>query len=158
MISTITPYLGKIPFNFQMCRRRDVRTSKINPLSFVSRYFLSLYILWIGNNSYDTMPRGHFWLFRMLKNGFARFLPFSVMADLNGNKRKDISPKMENFGKKKDRREVIVVSDDKDEVSVAKGGSFVRKLLQSQQSDDENLIKESTTAAVKNRESDYESY
>ena len=45
-----------------------------------------------------------------------------------------------------------------DEVSVAKGGSCVRKLLQSQQSDDENLIEESTTAAVKNEESDYENY
>ena len=100
---------------------------------------------------------GIFGFFRMLKNGFARFLPSSVMADLN-KKRKGISLKMETFGKKKDRREVIVVSDDDDEVSVAKGGSCVRKLLQSQQSDDENLTEESTTAAVKNKESDYENY
>ena len=54
--------------------------------------------------------------------------------------------------------EVIVASDDEDKVNVAKGGSCVRKLLQSQQSDDKNLIEESTTAAVKNEESDYESY
>ena len=47
------------------------------------------------------------------------------MADLN-KKRKDISPKMETFGKKKDQREVIVVSDDEDKASVAKGGSCVR--------------------------------
>ena len=53
---------------------------------------------------------------------------------------------------------MIVLSDDEDEVSVAKGGSCVRKLLQSQQSDDENLIEESKTAAVKNEESDYENY
>ena len=80
-----------------------------------------------------------------------------MAADFN-KKRKDISPKKETFGKKKDRREVMVLSDDEDEVSVAKGGSCVRKLLQSQQSDDENLIEESTTAAVKNEESDYENY
>ena len=68
---------------------------------------------------------------------------------------------METFGKKEDRREVTVVSVDEDEVSVAKGGSCVRKLLQSQQSDDENLIEESANAAVKNEErseSDYENY
>ena len=66
---------------------------------------------------------------------------------------------METFGKKKDRREVIVVNNDQDEVSVAKGGcSCVRKLLRFQQSDDGNLIEESTTAAVKNEESDYENY
>ena len=53
------------------------------------------------------------------------------MADLN-KKRKDISPKMETIGKKKDRREVIVVSDNEDEVSVAKGGSCVRYSLSSQ--------------------------
>ena len=41
------------------------------------------------------------------------------MADLN-KKRKDISPKMETFGKKKDQREDIVVSDDEDKASVAK--------------------------------------
>ena len=83
---------------------------------------------------------GHFWLFRVLKNGFARFLPSSVKADLN-KKRKDISLKMETFGKRKDRREVIIVSDDEDEVSVAKGNSCVRKLLHSQQSDDEISLK-----------------
>ena len=45
----------------------------------------------------------------------------SVMADLN-KKRKDTSPKMqmETFGKKKDQREVIIVSDDEDKASVAK--------------------------------------
>ena len=53
------------------------------------------------------------------------------MADLD-KKRKDISPKKETFGKKKDRREVIVVSDDEDEVNVAKGGSCVRCSLGSQ--------------------------
>ena len=65
---------------------------------------------------------------------------------------------METFGKKKDRREVIVVSDHEDEVSVAKGDSCVRKLSQSQQSDDENLIEDLTTAAVKKEESDYGNY
>ena len=49
---------------------------------------------------------------------------------------------METFGKKKDRREVIVVCDDEDEVSVGKEGSCVRKLLQSRQSDYENLIED----------------
>ena len=49
------------------------------------------------------------------------------------------------------QREVIVVRDDEDKVNVAKGGSCERKLLQSQQSDDENLIEESTTAAVKTK-------
>ena len=34
---------------------------------------------------------------------------------------------------------------------MVKGGSCVRKLLQSQQSDDENLIEESTTAAGKTK-------
>ena len=43
----------------------------------------------------------------------------SVMADLN-KKRKDTSPKMETFGKKKDQREVIIVSDDEDKASVPK--------------------------------------
>ena len=57
------------------------------------------------------------------------------------------------------QREVIVVGDDEGEVNVAKGGSCVRKLLQSQQSDDENLIEESTTAAGKTKtESDYKNY
>ena len=53
------------------------------------------------------------------------------MADLN-KKRKDISPQMEIFGKKKDRREVIVVGDDEDVAGVAKGGSCVRCNLSSQ--------------------------
>ena len=41
---------------------------------------------------------------------------------------------------------------------MAKGDSCVRKLLHSQQSDDENLIEDLTTAAVKKEESDYENY
>ena len=49
------------------------------------------------------------------------------------------------------QREVIVLSEEEDEVNVAKGGSFGRKLLQSQQSDDQNLIEESTTAAGKTK-------
>ena len=81
----------------------------------------------------------------------------SWLIGLN-KKHNDISPRMETFGKKKDRREVIVVSDHEDEGSVAKGDSCVRKLLQSQQSDDENLIEDLTTAAVKKEESDYENY
>ena len=48
---------------------------------------------------------------------------------------------METFGKKKDGRKVIILNCDEDEVSVAKEGSCVRK-LQSQQSDDENLIED----------------
>ena len=45
-----------------------------------------------------------------------------------------MSPEKETLGKKKDRREVVVVtvSDEKDEVSVAEGGNCVRRLLQSQ--------------------------
>ena len=62
----------------------------------------------------------------------SQVLKSSVMADLFKEKRKDISPKMETFGKKKDRREVVVVSDDEVEVSVAKGGSCVRCSLGSQ--------------------------
>ena len=41
--------------------------------------------------------------------------------------------------KRKDRRDVIVLSDDEDEVSVVIGGNYVRKLSQSQQSDDESI-------------------
>ena len=58
-------------------------------------------------------------------------LKYRDSAPLN-KKRKDISPKMETFVKKKDRRQVIVVSDDEDEASVAKGGSCARCNLSSQ--------------------------
>lgn len=76
-------------------------------------------------------------------------MPSSVIANLLNKKRKDISQIKETLGKKKDQREIIVVSDDEEEVSVARGGSCVQKLLQAQQSDGENLTEESITAAVK---------
>ena len=56
-----------------------------------------------------------FWLSARALEWVPRFLLCSVMAD---KKHKDVSPKKETVGKKKDRREVIAVSDDEGQVSM----------------------------------------
>lgn len=80
------------------------------------------------------------------------------MGDLLNKKHKIFPPNRETLGKMKDQKEVIVISDDEDEVSVATEGSCVWKLLQFQQSDDKKVIEKSTRAGMKIEESDGEKH